>query len=162
MQRQEKTNVLSMNSPITATHCNTLQHTAKTGKDQRSVDEFAEKQTQRSLQHTATHCNTLHSCLVSFSAINLLQHTAKHCNTLHYTLHSYLRSFSDITDIYIAIFSYVRYEQQTCVKRVAVCCNVLQWLQHFILSEFIRITHPFSALCGKDMRYRVARTHRIP
>ena len=41
----------------TATHCNTLQHTA----------------TLRStLQHTATHCNTL-------------QHTATHCNTLQHS-----------------------------------------------------------------------------
>ena len=44
-------------TPVRATHCNTLQHTATHCN---------------TLQHTATHCNTL-------------QHTATHCNTLQHT-----------------------------------------------------------------------------
>jgi len=52
--------------PHTATHCNTLQHTAT-----------QMQHTRNTLQHTATHCNTL-------------QHTATHCNTLpHTAIHCY-------------------------------------------------------------------------
>jgi len=76
-------------TPPTAPHCNTQQHTATHCN---------------TLQHTATHCNTLHHtsnfvecirpCITSMSPptalhCNTQQHTATHCNTLqHTTAHS--------------------------------------------------------------------------
>ena len=53
---------------LTATHCNTLQHTP-THCD--------------TLRHTATHCNTLQH---TATHCNTLQHTAAHCNTLTKTV----------------------------------------------------------------------------
>jgi len=73
----------------TATHCNTLQHTATHCKTRCNA-----------LQHTATHltrtphvssCATLLVCFITLqhTAIhcNTLQHTATHCNTLQLTSH---------------------------------------------------------------------------
>ena len=58
----------------TATHCNTLQHTAPHYK---------------ALQHTATQCNTLQQCTrhaPHCTPLNppTLQHTTMHCNTLQH------------------------------------------------------------------------------
>jgi len=61
----------------TATHCNTLQHTA--------TQLHILRLRCGTLQHTATHCNTLqHNYTSSGSGAahcNTLQHTATHCNT---------------------------------------------------------------------------------
>jgi len=59
----------------TATHCNTLQHTATRTSGQVLTDLYA--------SFTATHCNTN----ASFTAThcNALQHTATHCNILQHT-----------------------------------------------------------------------------
>jgi len=62
----------------TATHCNTLQHTANT------------------LQHTATHCNTLQHAATHCNTLQRTtthctltrQHTATHCNILHTLQHT--------------------------------------------------------------------------
>jgi len=73
----------------TATHCNTLQHTAIhccSLRQERKVWIIT-------LQHTATHCNTLqhtatHCCSLRQERkvwIITLQHTATHCNTLQHT-----------------------------------------------------------------------------
>ena len=71
----------------TATHCNTLQHTATHCNI---------------LQHTATRCNTLqhtrtHSITLQDSAThcNTLQHTATHCNTLQHTFWHVCRRTSE-------------------------------------------------------------------
>ena len=85
----------------TATHCNTLQHTATTlqqpaphcNKLQHyNTDTQQERpgtglcikypKPIRTLQHTATHCNTLQH---TATHCNTLQHTATHCNTLQHT-----------------------------------------------------------------------------
>jgi len=55
----------------TATHCNTLQHTA-THCNTHTSQRRNYTATHIRLQHTATHCNTL-------------QHTARYCNTLQHT-----------------------------------------------------------------------------
>jgi len=63
---------------ITATHCNTLQHTVCC----------------KTLQHTATYCkhgNTLivrglHEYSLTYQEHSSLQHTATHCNTLQHTV----------------------------------------------------------------------------
>jgi len=79
-----------------ATHCNTLQHTARHRKVRatrllrHSVSHTATHC--QTLQHTATHCNALQDkgdetasprC-ISLTHRNTLQHTATHCNTLHH------------------------------------------------------------------------------
>ena len=73
-----------ISASISATHCNTLQHTATHCN---------------TLQHTATHCNTLqhtrcHPISVRLSqqhtATLSLQHAATHCNTLLATPHQHV------------------------------------------------------------------------
>jgi len=59
--------------PITATHCNTLQHTAKHCNILQQTTTHCS-----TLQHTATHCNTLHHTAPHYN-------TATHCNTLQHT-----------------------------------------------------------------------------
>jgi len=68
----------------TATHSNTLQHTAThTGYEAKPNDGFMGQHT----QHTATHCNTLQHAQdtklnrMMSSGGNALQHTTTHCNT---------------------------------------------------------------------------------
>ena len=82
----------------TATHCNTLQHTATRQEPSRRHDPMH-------LQDTATHCNALHHpathritlqhaasmqepITASKSMCNRLQHTTIHCNTQQHTLMS--------------------------------------------------------------------------
>ena len=63
-------------SKVTATHCNTLQHTATHCTTHCST-----------LQHTETHCNTLqHTAQHTAAHCNTLQHTATHCDTLQHTV----------------------------------------------------------------------------
>jgi len=62
-----------------ATHCNTLQHTATQHHHYRMLTLATS-----ALQHTATHCNTL-------------QHTATHCNTLPPLSHAQPRYLSSAT-----------------------------------------------------------------
>ena len=56
----------------TATHCNTLQHTATALAGNSTCAPPPPSAT----QHNASHCNNATHC-------NTLQHTAPHCNTLH-------------------------------------------------------------------------------
>jgi len=60
-----------LDSGISATHCNTLQHTA-THNEYMTGSFWIQVSLCNTLQHTATHRNTL-------------QHTATHCNTLQHT-----------------------------------------------------------------------------
>jgi len=63
----------------TATHCNTLQHTASLRHSLQQTATHCLTATHcNTLQHTATHCLTATHC-------NTLQHTATHCNTLQHT-----------------------------------------------------------------------------
>ena len=81
--------------PHTATHCNTLQHTAALIGDlcRRLIADSLQHTAAHcnTLQHTATHCNTLQhtASLIGDSCRRLiadsLQHAAAHCNTLQYT-----------------------------------------------------------------------------
>jgi len=72
----------------TATHCNTLRHTAthcncNTLQKKRRADDL---DALIYLQHPATHCNTL-------------QHTATHCNTLQHTTTTTQRNKRDLLPI---------------------------------------------------------------
>jgi len=67
-------------SPITPTHCNTLQHTATHCNN---------------LQHTATLCNTLQHIWiyrVSWGVFSPSPITATHCNTLQHTAHTHMNT----------------------------------------------------------------------
>jgi len=71
----------------TATHCDTLQHTATSWR--KYVDTYVQGHSCSfydshcdTLQHTVTHCNTLQHSAIH---CNTLQHTATHCNTLQHT-----------------------------------------------------------------------------
>ena len=57
----------------TATHCNSLKHTAAPCITLHS-------------QHDATHCNTATHCTDTATYCNTLYHTVPHCNTLQHTL----------------------------------------------------------------------------
>ena len=95
---------------LTATHCNTLQHTAIYFKTlqlsatlcntlQHAATHYSTllltttyfKTVHHSVmlcntrQHTATHCNTLQTLHHTATHCNTLQHTATHCNTLQHT-----------------------------------------------------------------------------
>jgi len=76
---------------ITATHCNTLQHTATHFYVLREgVPSLRHTATHCNiLQHTATHCDTLQRtstyCEKVCHHCNTLQHTATYCNTLQHT-----------------------------------------------------------------------------
>ena len=80
---------------LTATHCNTLQHTATHwASSGLGFYSFAPSQRQHTRQHTATHCTTLqHTAtwlelfLVSichYTQGNSLQHTEQYCNALQH------------------------------------------------------------------------------
>jgi len=73
-QRQNHTATHCNTLQHTATHCNTLQHTATHCN---------------TLQHTATHCNALHNTAIHVVACvvlpHYLSHTATHCNMLQRT-----------------------------------------------------------------------------
>ena len=62
---------------VTATQCNTLQHTATCCN-----------MLHYTLQHTATQCNILWR---TATHCNTLQHTATHCNTLQHTIRKHTR-----------------------------------------------------------------------
>jgi len=65
-----------------ATHCNTLQHTATQFICSTSQEILRKCATYAYLPPTATHCNTLQH---TATHCNTLQHTATHCNTLQHT-----------------------------------------------------------------------------
>ena len=73
----------------TATHCNTLHHTAPRRNNE--FNEISDVHTAthcNTLQHTATHCTTLQQWIqwnIWRTHCNTLQHTATHCNTLQLT-----------------------------------------------------------------------------
>ena len=80
------------NTPLTATHCDTLQHTATHCNTLQHT--ATHRLTHPLLQHTATHCNTLQHTVTH---CNTLQHTATHRNTLqhtatHHLTHPFLHS----------------------------------------------------------------------
>jgi len=111
----------------TATHCNTLQHTATPGP--RLVFNCGRQDTlQHLLQHTATHCNTL-------------QHTATHCNTqadfetLSHLIHE---SFLDLVRTSgAAVYC-------SALQRVAACCSVLQ---HVARESFVDLVRKLCLVC---------------
>jgi len=80
---------------VTATHCNTVQHSATHCNMWAIVCEIhlcGLSGDCNTLQHTATHCNTpqhtaTHCNTLQHTAThcNALQHTATHCNTLQHT-----------------------------------------------------------------------------
>jgi len=105
--------------PVTATRCNTLQHTVPHCN---------------TLQHTAIHCNTL-------------QHIATHCNALQYTYirnsifaqvgctenttnstntSPYIHARRHQTISLSHTLCYIRYVCCSVLQCVAVCCSVLQ------------------------------------
>jgi len=64
----------------TATHCNTLQYTARCNALYSTLYTLQHTSTRcNTLLHTATHCNTLQHTAIH---CNTLQHAATHCNTL--------------------------------------------------------------------------------
>jgi len=109
-----------------ATHCNTLQHTATHYTTPRL----------ESVQQTATHCNTLqHTASQDFASCseahntathyNALQHIATHCNTLHLkTLRRTPKLKYCITLEYVA--THCNTLQHTAKHRVSRRCFVLQ------------------------------------
>ena len=126
MQRQEKTNVLSMNSPITATHCNTPQHTATHCKDRKrpTFCRWIRRETNTAI--TATHCYTLqHTALMSDVFLGH-QLTATHCKALQHTpLHTPL-----ISEVFLGHHRNIYSHFQLCSIRTTnmreACCSVLQ------------------------------------
>jgi len=66
----------------TATHCNTLQHTAAHSTIKCFWILFVQPHAWALLQHIATHCSKLQHIAQPYNA---LHHTASHCNTLQYT-----------------------------------------------------------------------------
>jgi len=107
----------------TATHCNTLRHTATQylgaflsrappcNAPQRSATHY------NSLQHTAKHCNTLQR---TATHCKTLQRTATHCNTLQHTTFQFTKWHS----------SHVRPSLQRgnplTLQHTATHCNTLQ------------------------------------
>ena len=69
--------------PITAIHCNTLQHTASHYNTPTFLHSLPSVVHCVTLQHTATHCKTPRHTATHCST---LQHTTTHCNTLQHTL----------------------------------------------------------------------------
>jgi len=89
----------------TATHCNTLQHTATPclhESHEMLISGAGESCVDNALQHTATHCNTLQ---------HTATRTATHCNTL---------------PVYVARYAYQRHRLVVCRQRNAMHCNTLQ------------------------------------
>jgi len=122
----------------TASHCNTLQHTATHIAELYSVMLsrlrvfHVKRHPKNTLQHTATHCNTLqhtathiaglYSAMLSRLCVfhvkrhpkNTLQHTATHCNT-HRRI-----AFCDV-ELTVCILC-----PKTSKKYTATHCNILQ------------------------------------
>jgi len=96
-----------MTRPLTATHCNTLQHTAP---------------------HTVEHCNTLYH-----THCYTLQHSATYCNTQQHTVTYTGTHYTTLQHIMTRFYSSA-FLCSRCVPRksslqvyhVAKCCSVLQ------------------------------------
>jgi len=87
----------SINRDSTATHCNTLQHTAHWVTRIARVLRDPNTRMTTTLQHTATHCNAMQRtathCTLGHTngscplMTTTLQHTATHCNARQHTAH---------------------------------------------------------------------------
>ena len=124
---------------VTATHCNTLQHTAPClpANHIQSTDSLQHTATHcNTLQHTATHCNTLQH---SATHCNTLQHSATHCNTLQYTVTRCTMSCSESHTIYRLTATHCNTLQHT-----ATHCNTL----HHVLQ---RITYNLQTRAGQKL-----------
>jgi len=132
----------------TATHCNTLQHTATIRRTCANSLVHAIQKTQYRLQHaaahwTATHCNTLQHTATRCNTLqhtelqhtaahwtathcNTLQHTATHCNTLHLLVAPEPICWS--MQSWKRSIKCVEIRQRTELQHTATHCNTLQLL----------------------------------
>jgi len=100
---------------ITATHCNTLQHTGTHGNTRHTATHGNTR------QHTATHCNTRQH---TTTHCNTQQHTATHGNTLQHTATpcNMLLHFRRLTLVSL------QHNTSHCntLQHTATHCNILQ------------------------------------
>ena len=104
-----------------STHCNTLQHTAKSYFVRQHT--FFAQAPLLLLQHIATRCNALQH---TASHCITRQHTATHCNTLQHTAKGYLAQHHTYrTRVPLLLLQYSPINSNT-LPHTATHCNTLQ------------------------------------
>ena len=108
---------------LTATHCNTLQHTGRhLGSGFILSPRHSDSTHGNTLQHTAPHCNTLQRGLSCFLSQSVTTHKVTHCNTLNNTATHFNTLQHTATSRGLGVYCLTPVATQTVIH-----CNTLQF-----------------------------------